>query len=322
MVTKMASAPDMREARAFIENSGLSFEEGVDDLVGIHDGGMLVAVGARTGNILKMFAVEPSRRSSGLLDEVVTDLVARGFAAGFDSLFVFTKPEYALSFEALNFSLLAAHEKVALLEYGKGLERWLFSHRDIVGDGVNGGVVMNCNPFTLGHLHLVETAARQVDNLYIFVVREDRSAFPFEVRFRLVKDGVREIPNVLVLDTSSYAVSSITFPAYFLKCNDPVSRFQMELDLTLFGSRIAPYFKITRRFVGTEPCCPTTGGYNEAMKRILPLYGIGVTEVERKRAASGEVISASRVRKALREGDFGALEGFVPETTMACLRSG
>lgn len=320
MVTELSCAGDLREARDFIEKNGLSFEEGYDELVGIHEGGELVAVGARAGNILKMLAVEPSRQGGTLLGEITTSLIERGFSAGFDSLFVFTKPEYAVIFESLNFSLLASHDRVALLEYGGGLERWLSSHHHQFREGVNGAVVMNCNPFTLGHLHLVETASRHTDNLYLFVVREDLSVFPFAVRFRLVEEGVRAIPNVIVLDTSSYAVSGVTFPTYFLKGDKQIAQIQMELDLTLFALRIAPFFRITRRFVGSEPFCQTTGCYNEAMKRLLPIHGVEVTEVERKRSDTG-VISASVVREMLRRGDLSSLEALVPETTLSYLRS-
>jgi [citrate (pro-3S)-lyase] ligase len=320
MVTELSCASDLGKARAFIERNGLFFEEVWDDLVGIHEGDELVAVGARAGNILKMLVVEPSRQNGTLLGEVVTELVGRGFAAGCDAFFVYTKPEYAVSFESLNFSLLAAHERAVLLEYGGGLDRWLSSCNHLLRQGLNGAVVMNCNPFTLGHRHLVETAARQLDNLYLFVVQEERSLFPFAVRFRLVEEGVRDIPNVILLDTSNYAVSGATFPAYFLKRDDPIALIQMELDLTLFANRIAPFFKISRRFIGTEPCCSMTYSYNEAMKRLLPLYGIGVVEVARKEAADG-VISASRVRELLKYNDFVPLEGLVPATTMAYLRS-
>lgn len=52
-----------------------------------------------------------------------------------------------------------------------------------------GSIVMNCNPFTLGHRYLVEEASRQSDLLYIFVVEEDKSDFPFEDRFNMVKAG-------------------------------------------------------------------------------------------------------------------------------------
>jgi [citrate (pro-3S)-lyase] ligase len=304
-----------------MERSGLSFEEGFDDLVGIHEGGRLVAVAARAGNILKMFAVEPSRQGGELLAELMTELVRRGVSAGFPSLFVFTKPEHVTSFQSLNFSLLANQGEVALLEFGGGLERWLSSHRSLVRDGTNGAVVMNCNPFTRGHRHLVESASRQVDHLYLFVVAEERSLFPFPVRLRLVCEGVADLGNVLVLDTSCYAISNATFPTYFLKRDDPVARIQMELDLTLFASRIAPFFRITRRFAGDEPCCGLTYRYNQCMKHLLPPYGITLTEVERLRAG-GEVISASRVRETLARDDRGALELLVPESTLAFLDSG
>lgn len=317
---ELAFAPDLMKARDFLERNGLAFEEGCDDLVGVHDAGELVAVGARAGNILKMIAVEQSRQHGPLLGEITTFLVGRGFAAGFDSLFVFTKPEYAVSFEALNFSLLISHGSVALLEYGGGFERWLSSHYHLIRKGLNGAVVMNCNPFTLGHRHLVEIAGRRVDNLYIFLVREDRSVFPFDVRFRLVEEGVRDLTNVLLLDTSSYAISSVTFPTYFLKGADHIVQMQMELDLALFASRIAPFFGISRRFFGTEPFCAVTYSYNETMKRLLPVYGIDAVEVERKESPEG-VISASRVRELLKGNDLSPLDKYVPPTTLAYLSS-
>ena len=317
---ELAFAPDLMKARDFLERNGLAFEEGCDDLVGVHDAGELVAVGARAGNILKMIAVEQSRQHGSLLGEITTFLVGRGFAAGFDSLFVFTKPEYAVPFEALNFSLLISHGRVALLEYGGGFERWLSSHYHLVREGLNGAVVMNCNPFTLGHRHLVEIAGRQVDNLYIFLVREDRSVFPFDVRFRLAEEGVRDLTNVLLLDTSSYAISSVTFPTYFLKDADHIVQIQMELDLALFASRIAPFFGISRRFFGTEPFCAVTCSYNEAMKRLLPVYGIDAVEVARKETSDG-VISASRVRELLKGNNLSPLDKYVPPTTLAYLSS-
>lgn len=320
MITELHSPPDIRTAHEFLERSGLFFEEGYDELLGIHEGGRLVAVAARAGNILKMFAVEPSRQGGELLARMVTELVRRGLDAGFPSLFVFTKPEHVTTFQSFNFSLLASQGQVALLEYGRGLERWLSSHRSLVRDGTNGAVVMNCNPFTRGHRHLVESAARQVDTLYLFVVEEERSSFPFPVRFRLVQEGVADLANVLLLGSSHYAISSATFPTYFLKRNDPVARIQMELDLTLFASRIAPFFRITRRFAGNEPCCGLTYCYNECMKRLLPPYGITLTEVERL-CAGNEVISASRVREALARDDRGALEQLVPESTLVFLLS-
>jgi [citrate (pro-3S)-lyase] ligase len=179
---------------------------------------------------------------------------------------------------------------------------------------------VNCNPFTRGHRHLVEEAARRVDALYVLVVREDRSAFPFEARLRLVREGTRDLANVHVLDTGRYAVSAITFPAYFLKRADDVAEVQMALDATLFARRIAPFFGVRRRFFGTEPYCETTRGYNDVMRRVLPALGVEAVEIPRAGAA-GEAITASRVRALLRAGRLDAIDELVPPTTAAFLRS-
>ena len=56
------------------------------------------------------------------------------------------------------------------------------------------------------------------------------------------------------------------------------------------------------------------------MKRILPVFGIDVVEIERKQIFSG-VISASRVREIIGNGDLSGLEPFVPPTTLAYLTS-
>ena len=98
----------------------------------------------------------------------------------------------------------------------------------------------------------------------------------------------------------------------------------MELDVTLFGARIAPAFGVTRRFFGTEPTCATTRAYNAAMRRVLPALGVEAVELERARVGGGAAaaaISASSVRAALAAGDDGALAALVPATTLAYLLS-
>jgi [citrate (pro-3S)-lyase] ligase len=316
MASPLLGSDDVAQARAFIEAQGLAFEPAFDDLVGVFEDGALVAAGARARDILKMIAVAPSLQGGPLLGEVVTALVQRALAAGLEDLFLFTRPASAGSFEALNFALLASHGRAALLEYGNGLARWLERHRALVSSGANGAVVVNANPFTRGHRHLIEQAARRVATLYVFVVSEDRSAFPVDVRLRLVREGTADLANVRVLETSRYAVSAVTFPSYFLDAREDVAAVHADLDVLLFGQRIAPYFGIRQRFFGTEPFCPTTRAYNAAMQRILPALGIAPVEVPRLQDASG-VISASSVRAAMRRDDRAALASLVPGTTLA-----
>jgi [citrate (pro-3S)-lyase] ligase len=348
------------DARRLIESQGLTFEDGSDELVGIYDTRIsgscdpailrsrnadraatlhdstssqdpqfarsqdacpqLVAVAARAGYVLKMFAVDDSCQGGEALGALVTTLTSLGRAAGHDALLVFTRPEHAGSFEHCGFRLLVATGAVALLECGGGLERYLAAHRHLRRDGTNGAVVINGNPFTRGHQYLVETAAAQVDTLYLFIVREDRSAFSFAARFRLAQDATHHLPTVVLLDTSRYAVSAGTFPSYFLRQNDEKARLQMEVDVRLFATHLAPAFGITKRFVGHEPYCDTTAGYNRTMKDVLPQYGIALVEVERA-AEGGRFISATDVRAAIAAGDVAAIEHLVPPATLAFLQS-
>lgn len=320
MVTSLLSTDDLGQARALVEASGLRFEAPYDDLVGVFEAGRLVAVGARQGRVLKMLAVAPSHQGGTLLDEVVTELVGRGYQDGVDSFFVFTSPALVPGFESLNFNLLVASGTTALLEYGDGLRRYLSRYAKQVRPGDNGAIVANCNPFTLGHRYLVEQAAAAVDQLFLFVVREERSLFPFGARLRMVQEGTADLENVVVLDTSWYAVSSITFPTYFLKGGDPGGAIQMELDLLLFARHIAPHFHVKTRFVGSEPWCGTTAAYNEAMHQVLPPLGVEVREIERK-SAMDRPISASRVRDMLLNGELEGIAELVPVSTLDFLLS-
>jgi [citrate (pro-3S)-lyase] ligase len=307
-------------ARRFVEAQGLTFEEAYDDLVGVFEGESIVATGARAGFVLKMLAIDPGRQGGGLLGLLVAELMRLGRAAGHEVFWVFTRPASAPSFEQLNFRLLVVDGSVALLEFGGGLERYLAAHQSLRRPGRNAAVVANANPFTLGHLFLIESAARAADTLYLFIVREDRSVFPFEVRCRLAVECTRHLPNVVVLDTSRYAVSAGTFPSYFLKCDDEVARAQMRVDARLFGQRLAPPFSIVRRVVGHEPYCPATASYNQAMKDVLPEHGVELVEIQRAGDATG-FISATRVRERLAAGDLSAVRSTVPPPTLAFLES-
>lgn len=320
MVTELIGQYDFERARSLIESSGLAFERNFDTLVGIFFDRELVAVAARQQNILKMFAIAEHHQGGACLGELATELIRSGFTAGHDSFFVFTRPQNASSFQALGFATLVQHPQAVLLEYGGGLGRYFDRHRELVRPGGNGAVVVNCNPFTRGHRYLIEQAAVRVEGLYVFVVREDRSVFPFEVRLRLVEEGVRDLPNVTVLDSSHYAVSAVTFPGYFLKNDESAAQLQMEVDLLLFGRHLASFFHISKRFIGTEPYCRTTRSYSQTMQHLLPRFGIETVQLERIRAGE-QVVSAYRVRELLRREAYEELRALVPPSTYDYLLS-
>ena len=178
---------------------------------------------------------------------------------------------------------------------------------------------MNCNPFTLGHLHLVEYAAAQVARLYIFVVEEDKSEFPFADRFELVRRGVKNFPNVEVLPSGKFIISQQTFSGYFNKAALQDVQVDSSLDVEIFATEIAPTLGITIRFAGEEPTDSVTRQYNETMRRILPRHGVELCEIPRK-TFGGDPISASTVRELVKRGDFDTIKNLVPETTLDYLR--
>lgn len=187
--------------------------------------------------------------------------------------------------------------------------------------GINGAIVMNCNPFTLGHRYLIETAAREVSWLYVLVVEENKSRFSFEDRLQLVQEGTEDMENVTVLSGGSFVISSLTFPEYFQKEKEKDIKIDPSLDVELFASYIAPALDIQVRFAGEEPIDLVTRQYNETMARLLPKYGITFRQVRRKKAGE-QVISASLVRRLLEKHRYEEIKELVPETTYRYLRKG
>lgn len=177
-----------------------------------------------------------------------------------------------------------------------------------------GAIVMNCNPFTLGHRYLIEQAASQVEYLYILAVEEDRSVFKFKDRFEMIRQGVADIPNVEVIPSGKFVISSLTFPEYFEKSKKPDMTVDTSSDIELFCEYIAPALNIKTRFVGEEPLDMVTNQYNTCMKEKLPKYGLNIIEIPRKEFNDAP-ISASRVRKLLEEKKYEDVKEIVPQTT-------
>lgn len=181
-----------------------------------------------------------------------------------------------------------------------------------------GAVVMNCNPFTLGHRYLIEKALEQCDYLIIFVVQEDKSTFSFDERLHLIDEGTADLKNVAVIPSGRFVLSSLTFSEYFNKSKMQDRVIDTSLDVTVFAQEIAPCLHITKRFAGEEPHDKITQQYNETMRQILPEYGIEFIEIPRKKEGE-EIISASQVRALLEKRDFKRIKQLVPETTFRYL---
>ena len=307
---------------ALLHREGITRDANLDYISAMLDEeGEVIATGSCFGNTLRCFAVSSDHQGEGLLNEIVSHLMEYQLGRGNSHLFLYTKVKAARFFESLGFYEIARVEGTLVFMENRrnGFPNYLKALEKTKTGGVSGALVMNANPFTLGHQYLVETAAAQCDTLHLFVLSEDASFVPFAVRKKLVQAGVAHIPNVVLHDSGPYIISSATFPSYFLKDAAAVIEGHARLDLAVF-TKIAGALNVTKRFVGEEPTSQVTGLYNEIMVRELPKAGIECHVVPRKQAA-GQAISASTVRLALQKGDWETLKMLVPQTTLDYFQS-
>lgn len=294
-----------RRVEAFLAANGLRLAP-LDRYVVVtrdEDGDEILAGGGLDGNIIKCVAVSESARSEGLMNILVSRLIAIAREEGRESVKAFTKPENEGIFKSLGFALIASSPNAILMENGRGgLPEYRKYLASLACPGRNGAIVMNANPFTKGHRYLIEQAASQVDNLYVIVVKEDRSRFPYVERKAMIEAGCAGLDNVVVCEGSDYAISAATFPTYFLKKLDDATDTQIALDLDLFVNHIAQPLGVTVRFAGSEPEDALTRRYNELMAEILP--GTSVAVVRQDHQPDPELVKGSALRQARRPIDF------------------
>lgn len=331
-----------RQIEMFLQTNGLRYDD-VDYYAAIVDESSdeMIAGGGLKGSVIKCVAVADGHKGEAVANVIVSHLIAKANAEGCQCVKLYTKPDNRQLFESLSFRLIAESPNAILMETGVGgIEKYseelrvkseelgvkseelrvkgeeLKNDESVVSNVRKpiGVIVMNANPFTLGHRFLVEQSSELVERLYVVVVREDCSMFSYNERKAMVSQGVRDIGNVVVVvDGSDYAVSAATFPTYFLKQLSDATDTQIILDLDLYRRRIAPALGATIRFFGSEPTDPLTRRYNELMHQQLGEEH--VHEIQRKQQ-EGSAISASRVRKAMMEGCLWDAIQLVPPTTI------
>jgi [citrate (pro-3S)-lyase] ligase len=313
--------------RQLLAQCQLDMDQDIERFVTARRDGRLIACAGLSGNIIKCVAICPDLRGESLSLKLVSEVVQMAAELGHFHLFLYAKPENAPFFEGCGFyPLVTVPDTMVLMENSpvamqRYCDRLAAERRPEAAR--TGCIVMNANPFTLGHRYLAEQAARQCDWLHVFVVREDLSLFPYSDRYRLVSQGLADIPRLTLHHGSEYMISRATFPGYFLKDKGIIDSCHTAIDLLLFREYLAPALGITHRFVGTEPFCPVTGQYNRDMKYWLQQArsvapAIEVREIERTRL-DDTPISASEVRRLLTRNDFGHIGRLVPDSTLQLL---
>ena len=336
---------------AFLKRNGLRFDDMHYYAAITDDDGEMIAGGGLKDDVIKCVAVDDAHKGEAIANTLVSHLISHANQEGYGCIKLFTKPKNRQLFESLSFRLLAEAPEAILMETGIGgisntvealkkikeeSEKYKEYNKECKEDSKEcrentsylntspphhltttmqptGCIVMNCNPFTLGHRYLVESASRMVERLFVIVVREDRSVFSYKERKAMVVAGTADLKNVTVCDGSEYAISDTTFPTYFLKRLSDATDTQILLDLDLFRRHIAPALGAEVRFVGTEPTDELTRRYNELMMQSLGEDH--VVQIQRLENG-GTAVSASRVRGAMDRNCLKEAAQLVPHTTI------
>ena len=310
-----------KQVDALLEREGIRRDGNLDYTCGLFDEDWnLIATGSCFGNTIRCLAVDRNHQGEGLLNRIVTHLMEVQAERGNTHLFLCTKPRSAKFFGDLGFYEIVRLDDLVFMENRRqGFSDYCAALEKTRREGTSAAIVMNANPFTLGHLHLVERAAEENDTVHLFVLSEEAGPIPFAVRRRLVQEGTAHLPNVICHNSGPYLISSATFPSYFLKDEDTVIRVHAALDLEVFG-KIASCLNVTRRYVGEEKSSHVTALYNEIMARRLPELGVECKVVPRLER-DGQPVSASTVRQAIHDGRLEDIRPLVPETTWSWFNS-
>lgn len=305
-----------------LEKEGIKRDKMSDYMAAIFDDGKVIATGSLYKNTLRSLAVDSDRQGETLMNTLISHLIYEANSMGFSKQYLYAKATSAHIFKTLGFSEIAKVDGVlSFMENEKdGFEKYL--------DGLNksdktykkvAGLIINANPFTKGHLALVEKASDENDLVHLFIVSDDSSIFPYKVRRDLVIKGTSHLDNIIYQETKDYLISTSTFPSYFIKNEPDVIKAQARLDCEIF-IKIAKKLGINKRYLGTEVSESTTYFYNQVLLDILPQNGIEVELVDRIQN-NGEPISASRVREYIKNDKIEKTRTLVADPTYDFLTS-
>lgn len=305
-----------------LEKEGIKRDKMSDYLAAIFDDGKVIATGSLYKNTLRSLAVDSDRQGETLMNTLISHLIYEANSRGYSKLYLYAKATSAHIFKTLGFSEIAKVDGVlSFMENEKdGFEKYLASlnKADKTYEKV-AGLIINANPFTKGHLALVEKASDENDLVHLFIVSDDSSIFPYEVRRELVMKSTSHLDNIIYQETKDYLISTSTFPSYFIKNEPDVIKAQARLDCEIF-IKIAKKLGINKRYLGTEVPESTTYFYNQVLLDILPQNGIEVELVDRIQN-NGEPISASRVREFIKNDKIEKTRPLVADPTYDFLTS-
>ena len=166
----------LAEVDALLAAEGIRRDPHLDYICALRDdGGTIIATGSAYKSTLRCFAVSDAHQGEGLLGTVLSHLMEHELLRGYASVSLYTKPKSAKFFGDLGFYEIASVDGLVFMEneregFASCLARF---ERETAAFCAEKGmerpaadetaaIVMNANPFTLGHRALVERAAREI----------------------------------------------------------------------------------------------------------------------------------------------------------------
>ncbi len=320
--------------RLLCEKAEIAFIDNLDLLFGLFDHQRkLLAGGGILGNTLRGLVSDESLRGQGLMAQLVTSLLSYQAKRGVFRNYLYGKKNYEALYKELGFYTLAeAQNRMVFMENSpRAFSDFLDNLQAETKTNLSAGqflrakeqgsaaIVMNGNPFTKGHLSLVEKAHSEQGVCHVFLLEEDVSLFSFQERWEMLKKATAKFPGVLCHKSSSYIISRQSFPSYFLRNLDEAAVLQAEIDAQIFV-RIAQSLNIHHRYLGSEPHSDLTREYNKILGKVLSEAGIKVHVMERSSSAGGRIYSGSLVRALLKEGKLSEAMQLVPDSSRDYLR--
>lgn len=304
---------------ALLERYNLEYEYDIDYAVLVYDENQLIGTASLARNVMKCFLVVEEAQGMQVMTKMYEHLLEVLEEREIDHYFVYTMPQNEDVFEQLGMHVLVRTMNTVLLEGGRHIEDVLQQLKEQyhLDSRKKHCVIINGNPMTLGHLYLIEEAAKNTEQLLVFVVSEDASSFPFEDRFAIIKKATEHLENVVVLPTMNYLVSKITFPKYFLKEDQLIDAEQTLIDVLIYKEYFVKFFNIKKRYLGEEPFSYNTNKYNQVLRQ----YMNGHIEIIPRKAIGENIISASKVRKLLKANKLNKVKDYVPKATFDFLQS-
>ncbi len=321
-IGKPFKTTNLIKLKNFLEKNNLVYDDKISFSIIILDySNNIIATGSLDKNIIKCVAIDTNYRNENLTSTVISHLINESIKIGYSKLFLFTKVNNENIFRNFGFYTIEKTDKIILMENNKdGFNNYLqqilneSSSFNIKATSKIGCIIANCNPFTNGHLYLISEAAKRCDFLHLFILSGNNELFSEEERYNLVLSGLNNFDNIIIHKAKEYIISPLTFPTYFLKDEVQTSNINCELDIKIFLNKITPKLNISHRFVGTEPKDIVTNSYNNELIKHLTNSSVKLNIINRKEI-DNMIISASTVRKLIKEQKLDQIKKFVPIST-------